>query len=97
MFKHSQWCPCEQKGPVAQEPFTADRVAITQGMRVFTNNLDRGTVDLTNAAWEWYPSENKHHLWFNVQCDTNYNGEPYTSTVQQSDDRVATTYNGKKA
>lgn len=76
---------------------TANGVEIVDGLRVFTNNLDRGTVDLSRANWEWHGPEGVYHFWFDVKCDTNYKGEPSSDRVMQSDDRVATRFNGKAA
>ncbi|AOT25013.1 hypothetical protein PBI_KALPINE_94 [Mycobacterium phage Kalpine] len=78
---------------------TADAVNITQGLRVYTNNLDRGTVDLTRAEFEWHAGENRYVLWFDVLVDTDYMGEALFQRrrVMQSDDRVATQFNGKAA
>lgn len=76
---------------------TVDGVSITQGLRVFTNNLDRGTVDLSRAEWEWHGPENKYHLWFDVVLDTAYTGLPKSGNVSQSDDRVTTRFQGKAA
>jgi hypothetical protein len=86
---------------------TADRKPIVHGMRVFTNNLDRGVIDLTGelqgnrhrpANYEWHGVEKRWVLWFEVVCDENYKGEPTPGAcVLQSDDRVATRYNGKEA
>lgn len=97
-MKHSEYCPCNGK-PVPDKAFTANGVEIVDGLRVFTNNLDRGTVKLDGAQWEWHGPEGKHHLWFDVMCDTNYKGEtnPEGYRVMQSDDRVATRYDGKTA
>ncbi|WP_396909974.1 hypothetical protein [Mycolicibacterium sp.] len=83
--------------PEGTPAYTADRQRITQGLRVFTNNLDRGTVDLTDARWEWHGPENRYHLWFYVDVDTNYKGEPVTQRYSQADDRVATRFEGKAA
>ncbi|AEL17869.1 hypothetical protein TRIXIE_91 [Mycobacterium phage Trixie] len=77
---------------------TADGKPIGQGMRVFTNNLDRGTVDLSAACFEWHAMENRYVLWFDVWVDTDYRGNTVpTKRVQQSDDRVATRFEGKAA
>lgn len=76
---------------------TADGVQIRQGLRVFTNNLDRGTVDLGRANYEWHPVEGRYVLWFDVLLDTSYKGVPTTGRELQSDDRVATRFDGKKA
>jgi hypothetical protein len=88
--------------------YTADRKVITHGMRVFTNNLDRGVIDLTGtlgdpnfrrraANYEWHGPEQRWVLWFDVVCDTNYKGEPSTERVMQSDDRVAARFQGRSA
>lgn len=91
------WTPAD---PVVR---TANGVPIVQGLRVFTNNLDRGVIDLTGeltgreARYEWHGGERRWVLWFDVLCHENYKGEAVTSRVLQSDDRVATRYNGKEA
>jgi hypothetical protein len=77
--------------------FTADRQLITEGLRVFTNNLDRGTVDLSRADYEWHGPEGRWVLWFDVVLDTDYKGQPTTGREMQSDDRVATRFEGKAA
>ncbi|ADB93785.1 hypothetical protein REDROCK_92 [Mycobacterium phage RedRock] len=78
---------------------TAFGQTLTQGTRVFTNNLDRGTVDLTNACFEWHAGENRYVLWFDVWVDTDYRGETLDTPrrVMQSDDRVTTRFQGKAA
>lgn len=76
---------------------TADRQPIIQGMRVFTNNLDRGTVDLSRAKWEWHGPEGVYHLWFDVKVDITYRGKATEQSVQQSDDRVVTKFQGESA
>lgn len=76
---------------------TANRIPIVDGMRVFTNNLDRGTIDLSDAEWEWNGSEGKYHLWFHVNVDINYSGEACHTRYLQSDDRVVTRFEGKVA
>lgn len=82
-----------------EKVLTADRQCITDGLRVYTNNLDRGTVDLSSASYEWHGGEGRYVLWFDVVIDTLYTGEsaPVGRRVQQSDDRVATRFNGKAA
>lgn len=89
------WTPAD---PVVK---TADGVPITHGMRVFTNNLDRGVIDLLDevrpATYEWHGPENRWVLWFEVRCFENYKGEASTSSVLQSHDRVARRFNGKEA
>lgn len=96
-MKHSEYCPCQNSVTVPDKAFTANGVEIVDGLRVFTNNLDRGTIDLTRATWEWYPSEDKHHLWFYVDVDTDYKGNPVEQRYSQSDDRVATRFKGQNA
>ena len=86
---------------------TADGKPIVHGMRVFTNNLDRGVVDLTGdltgrgANYEWHGVEKRWVLWFEVVCSEDYKGNAYAEGragwVLQSDDRVATRYDGKEA
>lgn len=80
-------------------PTTVDGKRIVQGLRVFTNNLDRGTVDLSRAEWEWHGPENRYHLWFDVNVETTYKGQPAPAgyRVSQSDDRVTTRFEGKDA
>lgn len=85
--------PYDGKTPVR----TADGRLIEDGLRVFTNNLDRGVVDMSRAEYEWNASENRYVLWFDVLVDTTYKGEPTSSRVMQSDDRVATRFEGKAA
>lgn len=76
---------------------TADRKPIVDGLRVFTNNLDRGVIDLSRAEYEWHGGERRYVLWFDVQLDTSYKGEPKTGHELMSDDRVATRFEGKDA
>lgn len=77
---------------------TADGVVITQGLRVFTNELSRGVISLdSKAEFEWHGGENRYVLWFHVNVDTNYKGEPVTQVLLQSDDRVATRFEGEPA
>ena len=76
---------------------TADGVEIRQGLRVFTNNLDRGSIDLSRADFEWNGSEGRYVLWFDVVLDTSYRGVPTTGRELQSDDRVATRFEGRSA
>jgi len=76
---------------------TADGVPITEGMRVFTNNLDAGVIDMSKASYEWHGPENRWVLWFDVTLDTSYKGEPKTGSEMQSHDRVAVRFNGKRA
>ncbi len=78
---------------------TADRETIVSGLRVFTNNLDRGTVDLSGAEYEWHGGENRYVLWFDVLVDTDYKGNEINppKKVSQSDDRVATRFEGRAA
>ena len=76
---------------------TANDVDIVDGLRVFTNNLDRGTVDLSNATWEWHGPEQVYHLWFDVDLEFDYKGQQATGKLMQSDDRVTTRFDGRAA
>lgn len=76
---------------------TADGVVIAEGLRVFTNELSTGVITLDGARFEWHSVENRYVLWFHVRVDTNYRGEPVEKVLLQSDDRVATRFEGKSA
>lgn len=78
---------------------TADRVPLTDGLRVFTNDLSVGVVDLSRASVEHNWNSHRNALWFDVVEERNWKGEPVAKGrgVLQSDDRVTTRYNGKKA
>ncbi|MFA5709320.1 hypothetical protein [Mycolicibacterium sp.] len=65
---------------------TADRVEIVDGLRVWTNDLETGTISLADAEYEWNGSERRYVLWFKVIRDD----RPGERGVLQSDDRVAT-------
>lgn len=69
--------------------YTTDGVEITHGLRVFTNNLDRGTVDLERNVFT--------EGWFDVVLDTDYKGQPTTGRTMQNGERVATRFQGKDA
>jgi hypothetical protein len=87
----------EYRKPYSGETvLTADRKPIVNGLRVFTNNLDAGVVDLSRAEYEWNGSEGRYVLWFDVLVDTSYKGEPTQQRVMQSDDRVATLFEGRQ-
>jgi hypothetical protein len=87
-----------RKKPYAGEPaHTADRVPIVNGLAVFTNNLDHGHINLSRSWLEWHEGERRYVLWFDVNLDRNYKGNPTTGSVLQSDDRVSTVFNGKSA
>lgn len=78
--------------------FTTDGVQIVQGLRVFTNNLDRGTIDLARASYDWHEPEQRWQLWFDVVLDHDYKGNPVISQIElQSDCRVTTRYDGRDA
>ena len=76
---------------------TADGIVITEDLRVFTNELSTGVIRLAGAEFEWHGGENRYVLWFKVKVDTNYRGEAVDQMLLQSDDRVATRFNGKSA
>jgi len=78
--------------------FTTDGVQIVQGLRVFTNNLDTGTVDLSRASYDWHGPEERWQLWFDVIVDHDYKGNPVEGRRElQSDCRVATRFQGRGA
>lgn len=88
----------EYRKPFAGEQVkTADGVVLADGLRVFTNNLDRGAVDLSDAHYEWHAGESRYVLWFDVRVDTTYDGKTVDRRVSQSDDRVATRFEGRAA
>lgn len=74
---------------------TADRVEITEGLRVWTNDLETGVISLENADFEWHGPEQRYVLWFRVIRDK----FPNDHGCLQSDDRVATRhpFSGKSA
>lgn len=76
---------------------TADGVVITESLRVFTNEMSLGAITLDRARFEWHAVENRYVLWFHVHVDTNYRGESVNQVFLQSDDRVATRFEGKSA
>lgn len=101
---------------------TGDGVLITEGLRVFTNNLDRGVVvadrdedhcqEPERPAAQmfvrdlrgWFTDHNKGNdlvchanHWFTVELDTNYKGEPMKGQAMMDGERMATTFDGKKA
>ncbi|AFV51223.1 hypothetical protein First_0092 [Mycobacterium phage First] len=88
-----------RKAYAGERVLTADRQEIVDGLRVFTNNLDRGVVDLARAEYEWHAGENRYVLWFDVLVDHDYRGEALwpRRPQMQSDDRVTTRFQGKAA
>lgn len=68
---------------------TADGKEIVQGLRVFTNNLDRGTIDLSRASWSNGRGDRKS-LWFDVLHDDG-------GRTSQNAERVATRFQGENA
>lgn len=77
--------------------FTTDGVQIVQGLRVFTNNLDRGTIDLARATYDWHGPERRWQLWFDVVTDHDYKGNAVAGRDMQSDCRVTTRFDGRHA
>lgn len=93
-------------GPVSREfdAVTADGVKVADGLRVWTNNLDRGTVRFAGMApiyrprYEWHPSYpveqpvdfDRGVWWFDVETD---NG----GVTSQDGGRVATRWRGELA
>jgi len=88
-----------RKDYAGERVLTVDGKPLVDGLRVFTNNLDTGTVDLSRAEFEWHAGEGRYHLWFDVLVDTNYKGEKLDrpNRVMQSDDRVVTLFEGREA
>lgn len=83
---------------VGDQVFTTDGVQIVQGLRVFTNNLDRGTVDLSRAHYDWHGPEDRWQLWFDVILDHDYKGNVIEGRREmQSDCRVTTRFEGRNA
>lgn len=76
---------------------TANRVPIVEGLRVYTNNLDKGVITLKDAEFEWNSVEGRYVLWFKVILDTKYNGDSIEGWELQSDDRVTTVFEGVRA
>ncbi len=64
------------------------------GMRVFTNNLDRGVIIAVATDEGCGPYCN---AWHTVQLDTTYRGEPTTGTEIMNCSRLATRFEGEKA
>jgi hypothetical protein len=65
---------------------TADGVEIIEGLRVWTNDLTTGVIDLTEAEYELNHNTGEYTLWFRVKLDAASNDRG----VLQSEDRVAT-------
>lgn len=81
-----------------EEMRTADGVKIVEGLRVFTNNLDRGSVDLTNLDFEYHHGEKRWVPWFDVLVNFNYKDQKVpVHAVMQSNDRVAAKFGGLNA
>jgi hypothetical protein len=70
---------------------TADGVLITEGLRVWTNDLERGHISLAEAGYETNQNTGDKTLWFHVIR------RPGDRGVLQSSDRVATRFQGKSA
>lgn len=78
-----------------EQVLTADGVPVTEGLRVWTNNLEPGAISLSDAHFEWHGPEERYVLWFRVILDA----VPNSRGVLQSDNRVATRdpFNGEPA
>lgn len=82
-YSDTDKCPACVSGYVLR---TADRVPITNGLAVWTNDLEVGTVDLgySDRRQDGWPP--KGEFWFYVQVP----GE--SRPVQQSETRVSTVH-----
>lgn len=69
-----------------EQVLTADGVPITDGLRVWTNDLESGVITLDHADFEWHGPEERYVLWFRVIRDD----MPDDRGCLQSDHRVAT-------
>lgn len=70
--------------------FTQDGVEITDGLPVFTNNLDAGYVRLDRLH---------NDGWFDVEVVVRYDGKPIHNFTMQDASRLTTQYvsgNGKR-
>lgn len=65
---------------------TANGVAIQDELRVWTNDLETGWIDLGDAGYETNQNTGEKTLWFRVRLDRDPNGRG----VLQSSDRVST-------
>lgn len=64
------------------------------GLRVFTNNLDRGViVEVSDEGLCGYYCQ----AWHTVRLDTSFRGEPVGGTTLMNCDRLTTTWQGKQA
>lgn len=70
---------------------TADGVAIAEGLRVWTNDGQRGTIALDDAEFETNQNTGEHTLWFRVVRSPGDRG------LWQSSDRVTTRFKGEPA
>jgi hypothetical protein len=83
---------------IARPVTSVDGAVLVHGeTRVFTTNLDRGVVDLSRLDYEWHAGENRWVPWFDVNCDIDYKGNTINRCYSQSDDRVATRFEGRSA
>lgn len=76
---------------------TANGIKIVEGLRVWTNDLTRGTIDFKELDFEFHNGENRWVPWFTVNIDMDHNGQSKSGSVSQSNDRVTTRYQGQPA
>lgn len=68
---------------------TADGVLITEGLRVFTNEMDRGVVTGKKDGGD-YGREND--WWWTVKIDTDYKGNSVEKISTMNGERLSTTF-----
>jgi hypothetical protein len=86
--------------PAKDKMFTADGVEIVDGLRVWTNNLDRATVIISDRFRPWAEkNENNGHVegWFYVVLDSKNGNAGGAGNQIMSESRVATMFEGKRA
>lgn len=82
------------------EPFnphgnrTADGVLITEGLRVYTNDMDRGHVVGKAHDGDYGRVDD---WWWYVVVDIDWRGNPVTKRMSMNGERMATRFEGRPA